>query len=189
MEKIKNIIRDKNLKPNERLIMVALISNSIDGHISKPRLCSQLNLSEQVVDNSIKRLMELGFVERGQRVHKAYGFSHYEYVINPNPNGYVPNIYKEEKRDGYSGIGYVYVIQADKFYKIGISKTPKRRIKQYTEMPYEIKEILFERINGYQELEYFLHNHFENKRIRGEWFSLNSDDLDFIKLQFEKHQA
>lgn len=78
--------------------------------------------------------------------------------------------------------GWVYVVQADKYFKIGISKEPKKRIKTLgTEMPTPLTTIRLFETEDMKKLEEALHNVFAFKRIKGEWFALDESDVEYIK--------
>ena len=66
---------------------------------------------------------------------------------------------------------------ANCFYKIGKSIKPKYREKtlQSEKPTVELIHIID------KDIERKLHNKFKDKRIRGEWFNLNRDDVNYIK--------
>lgn len=80
--------------------------------------------------------------------------------------------------------GWVYVIQLDnddRFVKIGITHNvhPKPRLTAiYTGLPYgfEILGLLKTRIPRKIELE--IHQKFISKKVKGEWFNLDQEDID-----------
>lgn len=86
-------------------------------------------------------------------------------------------------------IGYVYVVKLDKHYKIGISKSPETRLKEFTLLPYELEHILIAKIKGYEVREKELHEHFADKRVRGEWFELNEEDIEYIKEYLKEYEV
>jgi len=69
---------------------------------------------------------------------------------------------------------YLYVMNADIYYKIGISRDPTKRLKEcQTGNPHYIS--LYAQVNckneGYARwLEEVLHNHFHRYHYRGEWY-------------------
>lgn len=79
--------------------------------------------------------------------------------------------------------GYIYVIQSQSGeYKIGLSETPKKRIsKLEVKLPFDIEVIHLIQTDDMHRLESSLHMTFEAKRVRGEWFALDSEDVDYIK--------
>lgn len=106
---------------------------------------------------------------------------------------------EEEKNKGWAYIptaekkpveqnGYVYVIKMENSYKIGISKTPKSRLQAFTSLPYKVDTIMVEKVIGYDKREKELHEHFADKRVRGEWFELNEEDIEYIKKYLKSYK-
>lgn len=79
--------------------------------------------------------------------------------------------------------GYVYVLLADNnLYKIGRSSKINTRIKQLkTKLPYELVLISYIWAHDHVGLEEELHKEYANKRVRGEWFRLDKDDVEYLK--------
>ena len=83
--------------------------------------------------------------------------------------------------------GYTYLITNGREYKIGITtKTPVSRVAELqTGSPTKIS------ISGYSynsnalAMEIELHKMFASKRLEGEWFALNDDDVAIIHHHFE----
>jgi hypothetical protein len=72
------------------------------------------------------------------------------------------------------------------FYKIGVSKKPHRREKTLQSQKPDIEMLYntqFTKKRAFS-IEQKLHRLFDNKRVRGEWFSLTDEDLNkiFIKI-------
>lgn len=66
--------------------------------------------------------------------------------------------------------------------KIGMSKDVRKRVKELrTGVPFEL-EVLFV-VPSYepQALESLFHKHFKKKHIRGEWYELSNEDINWIK--------
>lgn len=107
-----------------------------------------------------------------------------------------PNIYALSERWKEQSIknsdercGYVYVIEVDGNYKIGISKNPKQRFGEYTKYAKEPKQIIVKKCYNYQKIEEQLHKKYEEKRIRGEWFCLTKQDIVDIKAFLEENEV
>jgi len=89
--------------------------------------------------------------------------------------------------------GYVYLIHCKEttFYKIGISKNyygARLQVLQ-TGCPFELEMIYVIHSNDHCNLEKELHDKFEDKRVRGEWFDLDEASLDTaIKYLEDTHQ-
>ncbi len=85
--------------------------------------------------------------------------------------------------------GYTYLITNGREYKIGITtKTPQSRVAELqTGSPTKIT------ISGYSynsnalAMEVELHKKFSSKRLEGEWFALNDDDIAIIHHHFENN--
>jgi hypothetical protein len=80
-------------------------------------------------------------------------------------------------------MGFVYLLKADNgLYKIGQSKVVDDRIKQLgLTLPYELSLVLTIKSEYYKDLEAAFHESLADKRIKGEWFKLNKEDIEFIK--------
>lgn len=79
----------------------------------------------------------------------------------------------------------VYLIKEDEYYKIGHTSNFAIRISSIrSSNPRDLEIVTFiETVNRAQakRLERAMHSFFNLKRVRGEWFELNSDDLEFFK--------
>ena len=78
--------------------------------------------------------------------------------------------------------GYVYLVHAEgsKFYKIGKSTNPDRRIIQISlKMPFPVRLKKIWRSNFMSYSEKFLHSFFDHLRVNGEWFLFPDDGVDF----------
>lgn len=79
--------------------------------------------------------------------------------------------------------GFVYLLASSEegCYKIGRTKDPQRRLKQFKSMIMPAGyECLIETQNMRQ-LEADLHIKFKDQRIQGEWFNLTNEDVEYIK--------
>lgn len=89
---------------------------------------------------------------------------------------------KEEIKLDKTNTVYVYLMKDNhtEFYKIGISNDPKYREKTLLSQKPSI-ELIYKREFVDRELslvmEKTLHNYFHHKRVRGEWFDLDEEDL------------
>lgn len=79
----------------------------------------------------------------------------------------------------------VYLIREEEYFKIGHTSNFARRIGSLrTANPRDLDIVAFiETINRAQakRLEHALHTLFALKRVKGEWFELNSEDVEFFK--------
>ena len=85
--------------------------------------------------------------------------------------------------------GYVYVINFDNYYKIGKTINPEQRFGEYTLLPKEPTIICCESVNNYSAVEIELHNKYQNKLLRGEWYLLESEDIESIKSLLRKYKT
>ena len=88
----------------------------------------------------------------------------------------------EEKKFRKHRPGYVYVVESHMgYHKIGVTKDPSRRIRDLGVMsPVELKAKLVAPAEDMYWAESHLHGTFRDKRVKGEWFSLEQSDLDYI---------
>jgi hypothetical protein len=78
--------------------------------------------------------------------------------------------------------GFIYVVKSKNLYKIGRAKHPKSRIKTYrTENPFGITVIFQKEVDDYVGIEEKLLDTFKEKRIKGEWFNLTPENIQWIK--------
>jgi len=91
-------------------------------------------------------------------------------IAAPSPEGDAP--------------GYVYFVQEymNGTFKIGKTKHIEKRMNLFNvKLPFEHKLIFLIKTGNHHQTEVALHKHFSNKRLEGEWFQLNNDDLSWIK--------
>jgi hypothetical protein len=79
--------------------------------------------------------------------------------------------------------GIVYVVKAeDGLYKIGRTESLHQRLsKLRTDCPVESELLMHKLFKDCVDQEKRLHKIFAGKRVRGEWFRLNSADLNTLK--------
>lgn len=77
---------------------------------------------------------------------------------------------------------YIYLMFDENtgLFKIGRSLNPEYRERTLQSQAPKILK-LFTSCLTYGAKEKELHRHFANKRVRGEWFSLNENDIEFIR--------
>ena len=83
---------------------------------------------------------------------------------------------------GPSSSGWIYVLRAGDYYKIGRAKDPIDRYSQLATLPPWPTEIVttFE-CNEYEKMEKELHDLFSAKRANGEWFALDAEDVELLR--------
>lgn len=78
--------------------------------------------------------------------------------------------------------GHVYLLCHGRDYKIGRSTDVTRRYRDIgVQMPLETKEIHAIETDDIVGIEAYWHNRFKDKRLKGEWFRLGSEDVKAFK--------
>lgn len=73
---------------------------------------------------------------------------------------------------------YVYLLQSDIYYKIGITTDPDKRISDLMTLPpFDTGIIYCALCDDAQKHEKLLHERYKEKRVNGEWFKLSKDDV------------
>jgi predicted DNA-binding transcriptional regulator len=88
-------------------------------------------------------------------------------------------------QDVFSNMGKIYLAIDENtgYYKIGWSKNPSKREKTLQSEKPTIKFLIT--IDGRVQDESYLHKVFGAKRIRGEWFAMDSQDVNRFLLEIE----
>lgn len=74
--------------------------------------------------------------------------------------------------------GYIYVIKGGDYYKIGRTGNMTQRMKSFSKsIPSNFDLVCSWRVDDMVQEEKELHEIFSESRVRGEWFSLNEDDV------------
>ena len=131
--------------------------------------------------HTIEELVELAeelklFLERSEDI--VQGYSIVLEMIREHDDGYN----KKAERLSKIVTGHVYFIGAENgLYKIGKAKNIKSRIKGFGQMfPIEWRLEHSFQTNDYTKAEKYLHEKFSEKRVRGEWFQLSTEDVTYI---------
>jgi hypothetical protein len=80
---------------------------------------------------------------------------------------------------------YLYLISGGGLIKIGIADDVQKRIKTLnlaSPVPLELVASFF--VSNAMSVEGELHRHFSDKRVRGEWFDLSRQDIEWILSRF-----
>lgn len=76
---------------------------------------------------------------------------------------------------------FVYVVACREFVKIGIAADVTHRVcMMQTGCPFELKLMKHWPCEHPEQVEECLHSHFEQYRIRGEWFALPAKELEWL---------
>ncbi len=90
---------------------------------------------------------------------------------------------KEEETDDVLGVGTVYLFKHGKYYKIGKSNDIVRRGHELRiQLPENLDLIHEIKTDDPSGIEAYWHKRFETKRMKGEWFDLNSSDVRAFKF-------
>lgn len=77
--------------------------------------------------------------------------------------------------------GFVYIAKAERYTKIGMSKTPIKRISMFdVQSPFDVNLVLLIPSDNMDLTEAELHERFSHRRVRGEWFDLSTDEIASI---------
>lgn len=111
---------------------------------------------------------------------------HGENQVNEWRNAGLDNLFAPSSRETVVATrnqsGCVYLLKSNGLYKIGITQNLEARIASLqTGSPDTIEVIHTIKTSNMTMLENELHNKFESKRVRGEWFKLNDWDVEYIK--------
>jgi len=110
-------------------------------------------------------------------------------VVNESERVYISELISIEQENKPSKLSnnftkvYVMIDKNTGYYKIGRSKNPNQREKTLQSEKPTI-EMLFNRDARVKD-EKKLHDMFDKKRVRGEWFDLKGSDLGLIKEYFD----
>lgn len=162
-----NLIRENNSFPIEGELRIKRKSDStFPSHSGFNQLGSKLDRAKSILE----------FCKNN------YGYDdiviHCEKVIANTPK-------KEEKiSDSEAKVGYVYLMRHGKRneYKIGRTYNPIRREGEIKlELPEKIEPIHTIKTDDPSGIENYWHRRFSAKRKQGEWFELNSQDVNSFK--------
>ena len=75
-------------------------------------------------------------------------------------------------------LGYVYLLKMGKAYKIGHSNSPGRRAYEIgTKGPSRVDKVHEISTDDPRGIEEYWHKRFDHKRLEGEWFALDAQDV------------
>ena len=77
---------------------------------------------------------------------------------------------------------FIYIVKSGDFYKIGYASSLSGRLHNFEGAnPNGIELIWAAVFTEYKKLEKMIHERFNEKRVKGEWFKLNEEDIELIK--------
>jgi Meiotically up-regulated gene 113 len=142
--------------------------------LSRSQIARETCLTLRTVEQAIQLLEHAGELT----VHRGHGRGHVSrYLIQPLPH---PAALREVRTRTRAGV--VYLIQAGTYYKIGKSrlKNPHRRWMGLN-LPWPGQLLHSITCDDCAEMEAMLHQRFAEKRLHGEWFALNDEDIQAIQ--------
>ena len=83
--------------------------------------------------------------------------------------------------------GWVYVLQGigTDYYKIGKTSNPENRLRTFgVKLPLDVRYAVLIRTQDRHVMEKRLHTDYEHKRVDGEWFALDDNDLEDICARY-----
>lgn len=97
-----------------------------------------------------------------------------------------PINYKSEKSVKKIEARHVYIMidEANSFYKIGRARNPKTRERTLQSEKPTIEMLFNFHCTDAKSTEKVLHDKFKEKRVRGEWFKLDENDVNWIKSNY-----
>lgn len=122
--------------------------------------------------------------DNDQNSHIYGELPHYPPVINPG--GVAQSRKKRAARRGY-----VYLLRADKYFKLGLSDNPKARYREIqTLLPFPVSTVHLIATSDMLWVEKYWHDLYDAKRCYGEWFILSDDDVNHFcsHVEMEPHQ-
>lgn len=94
----------------------------------------------------------------------------------------LPALVSETTNDQEPEIGFVYLIKAGRYFKIGKSNAAGRREREVAlQLPERTTAVHTIRTDDPAGIEMYWHRRFESKRLNGEWFNLSAADVTAFK--------
>ena len=114
-----------------------------------------------------------------------------ERLINPaeldKVTEFLVREWKEE--DKLRIAGSIYLMKCENYIKIGRAFNPiARHYSLKYQTPFEVELLFHQKVRDDKELEAYLHFVFRDKHYKGEWFSLDEEDVNKVKEICEKNR-
>ena len=94
--------------------------------------------------------------------------------------GHVEEFAGEDSQD--ETVGFVYLLKANRYFKIGRSNSFERRSRELAiQLPERAETVHVIRTDDSIGIELYWHRRFESKRKNGEWFELSAQDVKAFK--------
>jgi hypothetical protein len=99
-----------------------------------------------------------------------------------NPLDRLYELYGPPRTDPIPQPEFIYVTRAPFGCKIGRTIRPELRPLQVAgNAPVQLDALIVREVAGSRDIEKRLHDHYQGKWLRGEWFSLDDADIEFIR--------
>ena len=146
---------------------------------------------KSIIDQALAERLEQACIQFGNRhaAARAIGVSDdavYRYFQRKRALGSDSLSFQQKVRNAiprhqieYITGGYVYLFKADCYYKIGKTINVVRRANELS-LPFEVEIVHTILVSDMNYAEMYLHHMFAKKRIRGEWFRLSHNDVEYI---------
>lgn len=160
-------------------LLYAEIANR-EGRASLSDLATALGASVRTIERLLQELMGKGLlgVGRGARIEPLAHSWHEDAFYSVE--GEAPPV-PSPQRPGRPG--WIYLLRAENgLYKIGMAKELDRRVVQIgIQVPFSVELVHSVEVRDRVLTEALYHERFRNKRVKGEWFRLDEEDLEWLK--------
>jgi len=90
--------------------------------------------------------------------------------------------FSDDNEQNIPSLGYVYLLKSGKYYKIGYSNNPDRRLYEIgIQLPEKVDHIHSIETDDPSGIEAYWHTRFREKRLHGEWFDLKPSDIRIFR--------
>lgn len=156
---------------------------------------------KKVIDWEAIELDYMAGIKTLRVIAEEHGISHVainkrakrdEWVRGVSPKYLAKDYHIKFEKDEFDSSGFIYVIYIDtgieRLYKIGMSKNFNQRMTDHKcSSPFDMYVSGCYFSSNMRNEERLLHSLFNDKKVRGEWFRLNSDDLKKIATRTFMH--
>jgi len=181
-EEIEKILNNKKLGWNDRCFLLFLLLKPEGWKVSNEKIAKELNCHPSTVANKSKQLKNAGLLKKARLTDAKGRFKGWKWIILSSEGKELKIIETGNISKKADGKGYVYLLKSKDLYKIGITENIQGRIRHYrTSNPFGIDLLFQGKVRLRKRTEDDLNNRFERKRVKGEWFKLNKEDVSTIK--------
>lgn len=134
-----------------------------------------------MIKNILSKFLSTSFPETTKTTQKTVQ-SNKIYLFEPNQQE-LEKIINSPMKLGKAP-GYVYFVQEymNGTFKIGKTKNVEKRMNLFgVKLPFENQLVFLINSADHHQTEVAFHKHFSSKRLEGEWFALNKEDISWIK--------